>query len=682
MRTNEIVRLPVRPGFLLQILFFTFLTSGLISPGSLWAQTGDNEDCLTCHGYRTLEQDVNGKSVSLFVDRQIFNRSVHNVLNCVDCHEDAIMGETGHSPDLEKVSCGNCHRVALQQYSMSLHDKRVAGGEELAPSCQTCHGSHNIKPIASPESNVSPIKIPGLCGSCHHEGTEVSERYAIPQDKILENYSQSMHGEGLLKKGLTVSANCVSCHTAHRILPHTDSRSTIAKQNIAATCSNCHTEIERVHQKVIRGQLWETEPHKLPACVDCHQPHKVRKSLYIEGIADEDCQKCHADPEIKSALDGHSLFVDKIEISHSRHAKTACSQCHINVDPRHDRPCETLTEKVDCSICHEAQGEDFRHSIHGELIVKNDPNGPTCTECHGDHSVQGRANPESPIFPTNIPNLCGNCHRTGHEAAERYEGTEKDIVFNYIESIHGKGLLKSGLTVTATCTNCHTAHREQPVSNPNSSVHPTNIADTCGKCHMGVEATFLKSIHSPLVSQTDERLPVCSTCHSAHTISRTDQEGFKLQMMTQCGQCHKAVTESYFDTYHGKVSQLGYTKTAKCYDCHGAHDILPPEDANSRLSRQNVVETCKSCHPAANRQFAGYLTHATHHDPVKYPILFWTFWAMTGLLTVTFVVAGLHTLLWLPRSFQWKRELRRRLAAAEHAEQSDENIDEENHEQS
>jgi hypothetical protein len=31
---------------------------------------------------------------------------------------------------------------------------------------------------------------------------------------------------------------------------------------------------------------------------------------------------------------------------------------------------------------------------------------------------------------------------------------------------------------------------------------------------------------------------------------------------------------------------------------------------------------------------------------------------MTGLLVVTFVIAGLHTLLWLPRSLQWRRKLK------------------------
>ena len=43
--------------------------------------------------------------------------------------------------------------------------------------------------------------------------------------------------------------------------------------------------------------------------------------------------------------------------------------------------------------------------------------------------------------------------------------------------------------------------------------------------------------------------------------------------MQKCGRCHEEIAKTYFDTYHGKVSQLGYTKTAKCYDCHGAHDI-------------------------------------------------------------------------------------------------------------
>ena len=376
-------------------------------------------------------------------------------------------------------------------------------------------------------------------------------------------------------------------------------------------------------------------------------------------MANKDCLECHDNPNLVSSKDGRSLFVNYTEISNSRHSKTACSQCHTEVNVSKHRPCETIQSKVDCSACHEEVGLEYAKSTHGNLVAKLDPNGPTCKECHGTHGTLGKTDPKSPTFATNIPNLCGKCHREGEKATVRYTGTEKDIVNHYTESIHGKGLLKSGLTVTATCTACHTAHRELPHSNPESSINPANISATCGTCHHGIEDQFVKSVHSPLMTDTDKELPVCNDCHSAHTIRRADSEGFKLEIMSQCGRCHEKIAETYFDTYHGKVSQLGYTKTAKCYDCHGAHDILRVDDPKSKLSRENVVETCKTCHPSANRQFAGYLTHATHHDPVKYPILFWAFWGMTGLLVGTFFIAGLHTLLWFPRSLEWRRKLKK-----------------------
>jgi nitrate/TMAO reductase-like tetraheme cytochrome c subunit len=247
----------------------------------------------------------------------------------------------------------------------------------------------------------------------------------------------------------------------------------------------------------------------------------------------------------------------------------------------------------------------------------------------------------------------------------RYLGRQHEIIEHYTDSIHGKGLLKSGLTVTATCNNCHTAHSVLPHSDPESSVSPKNVPATCGSCHHGIEEQFLQSVHAAQVANSDKELPICSDCHSAHTIRRTDQDPFKLDIMGKCGRCHEEIAKTYFDTYHGKVSRLGYTRTAKCYDCHGAHDVLPVSDPRSHLSRANVVATCQQCHPGATRRFAGYLTHATHHDPQKYPFLFWAFWGMTTLLIGTFAISGVHTLLWFPRALQMRRELR---AAEEEAQ--------------
>ena len=321
------------------------------------------------------------------------------------------------------------------------------------------------------------------------------------------------------------------------------------------------------------------------------------------------------------------------------------------------RACETITHGVDCTSCHDEVGKLYVASIHGQLNGKNDPNAPTCKECHGTHGVLGRLDPQSRTFATNVPELCGRCHREGQRAAVRYTGRQHEIISNYTESIHGT-LLKNGLTVTATCTSCHTAHSVLPRTDPKSSVSAANVPTTCGRCHHGIEEQFENSIHAKPVNGSTKALPVCNDCHTAHAIRRTDEDNFRLDVMTTCGRCHAEIAKSYFETYHGKVSRLGYTKAAKCYDCHGAHDILAVADPRSHLSRANVAATCQKCHAGATRRFAGYLTHATHNDPRKYPFLFYTFWGMTALLLGTFVIGGLHTLLWLPRAFQLRRELR------------------------
>ncbi len=619
----------------------------------------ENSDCLACHSDKSLTKKRAGRTVSLYVDESKLSASIHGTVSCVSCHADLQGKDLPHEETLAKAACGTCHTDQQVLYQECLHGKAVARGDPLAPRCQDCHGSHEIYRVRDARSSVAPLRVPFVCGKCHQEGAPVQVQRVIHQDRILENYSESIHGEGLLKRGLIVAPTCASCHTAHRILPHTDSRSTIARKNIAATCTQCHAQIEAVHRKVIKGELWEKEEHVLPACVDCHQPHKVRKVYYDQGMADRDCLQCHEQPEIKAARDGRSLYVDTGELARSRHSKTACSQCHTGVTPSRRRSCETITQKVDCATCHAEVVEQYQRSTHGQLFAKNDPNAPTCLECHGTHGTLGKKDSRSPIFPTNVPDLCARCHREGEKAAVRYVGKEHQIIERYTESIHGKGLLQSGLVVTAMCTDCHTAHSELPSKNPGSSVNPSNIAATCGRCHHGIEEQFVQSIHSSKVTHTNKELPVCSDCHTAHRIRRTDLEGFKLEIMTQCGHCHQQIAKTYFDTYHGKVSQLGYTKTAKCYDCHGAHDIQPVSDPRSHLSRENVVKTCQKCHPGATRRFAGYLTHATHHDPVKYPWLFWTFWGMTSLLIGTFVLGGAHTLMWLPRAIQYKRELRR-----------------------
>jgi cytochrome b subunit of formate dehydrogenase len=182
-------------------------------------------------------------------------------------------------------------------------------------------------------------------------------------------------------------------------------------------------------------------------------------------------------------------------------------------------------------------------------------------------------------------------------------------------------------------------------------VNRDNIKETCATCHYGIYEILAKSTHSPDVNDTEDKLPVCTDCHSSHQIQRVEKADFRLAIMHQCGDCHADLIDSYSESYHGKVTRLGGSVTAKCYDCHGSHNILPASDPDSMLNEANIVATCRKCHPGSNEAFAAYQPHATHNDREKYPEIFYAYWAMTLLLLGTFAFFGIHTILWFMRSF-------------------------------
>jgi len=647
-----------------------FLVGLSVPCGSLSAQV-DDQMCLMCHGDPAMLQGTD-RAAQLLVAPDDLGSSVHGAagIGCTSCHQNIPLPHT--VADVPSVDCAFCHSTQGRQHGRSLHGQAAARGDPLAPSCADCHGGHDILSSRDPTSPTTTMNIPLLCGECHREGSPVSRTHDIPQERILENYSMSIHGDGLFRAGLSVTAVCTSCHTSHNILPHTDPRSSIFHDNVASTCTTCHARIEAVHVQVIEGRLWEEEPHKIPACVDCHQPHQQRRVFYDAGAANEDCLSCHGDPSLEGfssvAGDTISLFVDEGAYSASMHSGTPCAQCHTDVTAGLARVCETSTEAVDCSICHAGPVDQYETGTHGILVAQGDPDAPICLDCHSKHATLGRTNPISPSYARNVPDLCAACHREGEAAAQRVEaaGLEGGIVGSYEMSIHGEGLIQSGLVVTATCDDCHTPHRPLPPDDPESTIHPDNVSATCGVCHHGIEEQFEESVHwSDRGETTDLEYPTCEDCHTSHSIARTGDGDFRLLMTEQCGRCHVEETETFFDTFHGKVSRLGDDAAAKCYDCHGTHNIHRVEDPQSTLSRENVLATCAQCHPNASTKFTGYLTHATHHDPVKYPWLFFSFWAMTLLLVGTLTFATLHTLAWLWRLWRspehWKPHRAHRL---------------------
>jgi cytochrome b subunit of formate dehydrogenase len=135
-----------------------------------------------------------------------------------------------------------------------------------------------------------------------------------------------------------------------------------------------------------------------------------------------------------------------------------------------------------------------------------------------------------------------------------------------------------------------------------------------------------------------------------------------LDVLEECGHCHDdpklsdgrlhTYVETYNASYHGQVTQLGSMRAARCSDCHGAHDMLPQDDPNSRVHPNNLIKTCSQigCHPKANANFVSFDPHADIHDRKLYPLL-WGIWLYFMIVMGgAFGVFGLHTVLWFVRT--------------------------------
>ena len=378
-------------------------------------------------------------------------------------------------------------------------------------------------------------------------------------------------------------------------------------------------------------------------------------ALPAKGEVKENCLDCHGDKDFsKDGPKGTpiSLFVDAARFGKAVHASLKCTDCHAGINENHSDG-STPPPKVNCGSCHTEESKAYQGSIHGMSRAMGSSAAAACVDCHGNHYIVPVHQPDSPVYKMNLPVTCAKCH-ANQGITDEYKMKYPQVGSQYVESIHGQALLKDGLIVAPSCNDCHGVHDIKRSVDRSSPINHANVAKTCGKCHVTVEATYNKSIHGQLLAKGDPRGPVCIQCHTAHTIEAPTKGHFKANSDMVCGKCHADRLVGYRDTYHGKAMALGKANTARdvaaCYDCHGYHDVLPVADPNSHLSSGNIVNTCRKCHPDANTSFTKYEPHADPMDPKGNPMLHYVFLAMTSLLIFTFVLFGAHTLLWLFRS--------------------------------
>ncbi|HVC89034.1 MAG TPA: cytochrome c3 family protein [Acidobacteriaceae bacterium] len=363
-------------------------------------------------------------------------------------------------------------------------------------------------------------------------------------------------------------------------------------------------------------------------------------ALYAANNAD--CLACHADKTLQNAA-GKSVAVDGDTFHASVHSGLSCTDCHSSVKgfPHPDHPAA-----VQCTTCHADQTKGLEGSVHAAAS----PGG--CLSCHGSpHAIFPKDDARSAVYPLNIPRTCGTCH--GSERLAKKYGLQ-NVYSVYMDSIHGYAVSKEGLLVAANCMSCHGSHHILSHKNPKSPTYKANIPATCGTCHGGVNDEYLGGVHGKAVASGNMKAPVCTDCHTAHAILQPTLATFRMQSTPICGSCHQGRFATYGDTFHSQLGLLGgYVQTARCWDCHGAHEILPASDPRSPVAPGNLIKTCGKCHADANASFVQYQPHANPRNRRLNPALYYIRLFMNLLLWSVLGFFALHTLLWFIRS---KRE--------------------------
>ncbi len=350
------------------------------------------------------------------------------------------------------------------------------------------------------------------------------------------------------------------------------------------------------------------------------------------------CLECHGAQGMTDA-NGHSITVDGKKFGVSVHGSLPCTACHADIKgyphPAHVAP-------VECKSCHADQASALAGSVHADGARQ-------CTSCHGDaHSIFPKDDPRSNVYPLNIPRTCGSCH--GNPALAKKYGLP-NVYSEYVDSIHGLALSNEGLLVAANCQSCHGSHHILSHKNPQSPTYKTSIPATCGKCHAAIEARYEAGIHGKAAAAGNLKAPVCTDCHTAHTILQPTEASFRMQSTPICGSCHEDKLSTYRDTFHSQLGLLGgYVQTARCWDCHRAHQILPASNPQSAIAPGNLVATCSKCHADANVSFVQYQPHADPRNRKLSPGLYYVRLFMNLLLITVLTFFVIHTLLWLIRA--------------------------------
>ena len=317
------------------------------------------------------------------------------------------------------------------------------------------------------------------------------------------------------------------------------------------------------------------------------------------GQTKEDCLACHSDSSLATEKKGKqvSLYVNGSVLDKSTHRKLVCVACHAGFDAQ-NVPHKENIQPVNCTVCH--KDAPLKHQFHPGMKFSGGKGAAavSCKDCHGTHDVASPKSPDSKFHSAKLTQFCGSCH--------------EDVKSTFASSSHAHAQA-SGIQGAPTCIDCHR----------NPIVHVTAEQDTthlkiaqeklCLSCHLddpnvkarmsptaGFIAAYAGSVHGSALQRGNGKAANCVDCHGSHEMKKGSDPTSRVSKQNipqTCAQCHAEVAKAFESSVHGRAVKNGVSSAPVCTDCHGEHNILKHTDPRSPVAAGNVSsQVCSPCH--------------------------------------------------------------------------------------
>ena len=209
---------------------------------------------------------------------------------------------------------------------------------------------------------------------------------------------------------------------------------------------------------------------------------------------------------------------------------------------------------------------------------------------HPPEAATAESRYPGPVSQTIDNDTCLACHDTPGFRTELTSGDPLYLTVNsiiYGASTHGR--------LGYACVQCHeniTGFPHEPISAETRRDFSLELYTSCEKCHADQYDSTLDSVHQKALAAGNTEAAICTDCHGFHNIGPPDMPRSKIPKT--CQQCHSEIYNSYQESVHGSaLIGEGNPDVPSCIDCHGVHNIEGPTDSQFHLFSPQI---CAECH--------------------------------------------------------------------------------------